>query len=928
MKCSLTILLFLGLLISIPVRAQSPFLLQSTAPELQELYSSGDISALVQVCRSEFLSREEGKHNEMYWKAYRHLLFAYFTAEKWDLAYLLADDLSKRNEVIGGKNNVTDAIITLIKGVVLNELGRVKEADPWYRNSYRSIQDNSFEPDAELFILLHYADYLRQIGEYTASGRVYEQILYSYDIENTNAVYQTDIYIGSTRLALDLGLTENAIKWHGMLMSDFEVNTMTAARRLNIDLLSAEMALNSGDYDQFNSLLDGIKTQLKLSHSQNAALLSYQLLEKKYYNILNADRPLSADDEVSENAILTEQHNPSIAVAIYIEEGKYSHHQGQYDQALKTYRTALIFIKKNYSPEHPYYQKVTALMGLTAWARGDISKAANYLNRAAELNLIQYIKYFAFLSDQEKEAFYKANLNFENVYGSFVMENHKEYPVLAEKLMNHLMVFKGLLFNTNLTMRRLVFSHEVLRMKFDQYLDIRSRIQVIHEVSRYTSISRTEVRYDSLLQASEALERELSLRTFLINQESISSTLVRSWSDLRAKIDTDKAFIEVMKVGVYDPVQLRLNNDEFAYLYLFLSYSSSRPQLFRLAGEPIERQSLAYKNAIKYKVQESKTYETIWRPVVRAFDLSRYRNIYIVPDGIYNLVNLSSLYNQQTEQYLIDNYTFELLGNAGDLIVRNNTIQQANQGILLMGYPLFGASKLLNTETPRAETNLSRKRDAAVSLLPGTLEEVHQIEGILTSAKVNVETLTHDASNEFDLKQKTDSWLSPQVIHLATHGFAGSNMGIPSDDPLEESGLLLTGAQWAKNPTVLNAMINSLNDKQVLDNGILSAREVMDLHLMTTDLVVLSACETGLGKMNAGEGVYGLHRAFQTAGAKSVIMTLWKVDDQATRDFMISFYQEWSTSGNIKNAFRNAQLSTKEKYQEPYYWAAFTLVGK
>jgi len=163
---------------------------------------------------------------------------------------------------------------------------------------------------------------------------------------------------------------------------------------------------------------------------------------------------------------------------------------------------------------------------------------------------------------------------------------------------------------------------------------------------------------------------------------------------------------------------------------------------------------------------------------------------------------------------------------------------------------------------------------------------------------------------------------SPGILHIATHGYwspAGDNAteGYRTFNAMVNSGLLLTGVVNYYSSTVFPDTYD----------GILTAYEAQNLDLENTSLVILSACETSLGFLDAGEGVYVLQRAFRAAGAGSIMTSLWKVDDLATRDFMIRVYQEYLKSKDKNAAFLSAQKATREKYKDPYFWGAFIMTG-
>jgi CHAT domain-containing protein len=257
-----------------------------------------------------------------------------------------------------------------------------------------------------------------------------------------------------------------------------------------------------------------------------------------------------------------------------------------------------------------------------------------------------------------------------------------------------------------------------------------------------------------------------------------------------------------------------------------------------------------------------------------------------------------------------------------------------NTKAILFGNPDFD---LLVTDNNTASFSFDRcldnsaiheiKSSVKIGRLNGTQKEIETLDAILKNTKSTVEIFSKSTALEDNLKNIQ----SPDILHIATHGYFLSNDDTSKtkqsianlindnykNDSYLKSGLLLAGAQ------------NTLNGNQPenSNNGILTAEEAKSLNLKDSELVVLSACETGLGNNLIGEGVIGLQRAFMIAGAKSVIMSLWSVSDEKTQELMTLFYTNWINNNMTKeDALHQAKLAMKKLYPEPYYWAGFILL--
>jgi CHAT domain-containing protein len=219
--------------------------------------------------------------------------------------------------------------------------------------------------------------------------------------------------------------------------------------------------------------------------------------------------------------------------------------------------------------------------------------------------------------------------------------------------------------------------------------------------------------------------------------------------------------------------------------------------------------------------------------------------------------------------------------------------------------------------------------------LPGAEKEGQIIVDKVMGSNIPIDSFTKAAAQEQVINQLTET---PSILHIASHGFflranenlkkrllklqRGSELQIPppGDNPLLRAGLAFAGVNT-------NAPFLGRIDTQ--NDGILTALEVLDLRLSGTKLVVLSACETGLGEIHEGEGVYGLRRAFQEAGVAEIVSSLWEVSDAGTQALMTGLYDKMITGTAPRDALRQVQLELidSSEWSYPYVWSAFMMVG-
>lgn len=462
-----------------------------------------------------------------------------------------------------------------------------------------------------------------------------------------------------------------------------------------------------------------------------------------------------------------------------------------------------------------------------------------------------------------------------------------------------------------------------------------------------TPLSAHRARIKVLEEQRELLEDQISRRSAEFRAQTQTVTL----DAVQSAIPREAALIEFAS---YRPFNARFTKQSEAYgaprYVAYVLRRTGEPQAVELGDQQmidaaIERWRKALRD--RHVTEVKKLGRAVDRLVMQPLRslLGQTRRVLIAPDGALNLVPFAALVDGRNE-YLIKRYHFSYLTSGRDLL-RLQVKQPSRQNALVIANPDFGPSATTAGQTERglvarpvtvpAEGNTSILSIAFFPALPGTAGEANALKDLLPEAAIYS---AHQAT-ESQLKQAN----GPAILHVATHGFflpdaatgrhaasADLSTGLRLENPLLRSGLALAGANHLKGGA---------------DDGIFTALEAAGLDLWGTRLVVLSACDTGVGEVKTGEGVYGLRRALVLAGSETQVMSLWPVSDVVTRDLMIAYYRGLQRGEARAAALHQVQLRLLERaergltpdgrkqsaqqardYSHPFYWASFILSGE
>ena len=503
---------------------------------------------------------------------------------------------------------------------------------------------------------------------------------------------------------------------------------------------------------------------------------------------------------------------------------------------------------------------------------------------------------------------------------------------LFEQMYNLVLLRKNFLLMANIEFEKAVNQTGDKKL-IEKYHELLRNRNLMQNANQYNIDTETYRFYNANMQKLEA--DEFSIINEISKSNDFFSGSIIDFKQVKNSLNPDEVAIEFLHYSNYS---------KDTYAVIGMTSDSKSPFLITQFGEDIIAH-MASPNHVFDNNDAELINDLIWAPLFAL--VPNIQTIFFSPDGIINMIPIECLLSTNIKY---PNAQFYRVSSTKQICKRNKQSITPTSAVLFSGINYDAtpedlyAHRVKPDEDEEDELQYSsliaynNKRDSKGSL-PGTKVEVNKINKVLTEANVHVQCDTAEIATEEAFKALSGK--HKHIIHLATHGFywqdstaqeekyftqrtiSMENNNTPkSIDPLERCGLLLAGAN-----TALEGEREWLEEYGVED-GVLTAKEISTMDLRDAELVVLSACETGLGDIT-GDGVFGLQRAFKMAGAKTIIMSLWKVDDNATQLLMSEFYKNWITSNgklSKREAFHKAQNVVRSQYNNPVDWAGFIIL--
>lgn len=602
---------------------------------------------------------------------------------------------------------------------------------------------------------------------------------------------------------------------------------------------------------------------------------------------------------------------------------------GQQDIGIKNAQAALSILQKALGVEHPHFIRLQFNWAQMLKALGRFDEVFRQVQAVSVQQQKLLLRASTYLPENDLETY-----TYE-----FSQDLARQFSLLAPMTAQASwedqdgLYYDGLLFYKGFVAQQVFQLRNFIRSQADTSLQTKlNRWQQVHRQigQEYAkSISSRSANVQELEASAAALEKELvqNARSFAQLRQEVH------WSDIQKHLKPKEAAIEFFLYQTKDGA-------ERSYAAAILRPGWDNPKVVQLGTSTALDQALGLTLQSWLKDQRGiepvkanfphTIYELIWQPL-EVF-LQDVKTIYYSPIGGLNTLPLHAIPTGKGKQLLMHRYQLVLLNSTRTIIDSATDQMDKIRSAVLLGGVNYDQStnnkSILQTtngahlRSQMALRSVPNWQDVSWGNLPGAATEVVEIEGLLKKQGVKTTLLMDSSATEGQIKSLlTKGGLAPDLIHFATHGFAfrdtlqrtGLHYSI-LHNPLLRTGLVLAGANQ-----------HQANDAGAVEDGILTAFEIKGFSLQGTQLVVLSACDSGLGEVRGEEGVFGLPRAFKMAGARNLLVSLWAAKDAETAQFMGHFYRNWIKGLTIREAFWQARAKMQKKYRDPRIWAGFVL---
>ena len=638
---------------------------------------------------------------------------------------------------------------------------------------------------------------------------------------------------------------------------------------------------------------------------------------------------------------------------------------GDYAKAKPLYKRSMAIYEKALGPDHPHVTISLNNLGILYAALDDFKKAHDLHKRSQVIDSKLIDQVMGFTSEEQKNKFLSMKKLAFYCFLSLISQYLSQNPTHRKDALDIWLKRKGVILEAQKRFQEaLIYSDDIEGVKtFQDLAKVRTRLSKLAFSGPGKEGSDA---FRKRIAGLEAQKQRLEAKLSLLSQAFAQKQKIAKpdCEKVAGMLPKNTALVEFAAIGIFNfKAQGKEKKWKPAHYLAFVLHAGKGDKVGMIDlgdGEKIDKAVTEFRKEIsnikdvkdgKPIKSSGKIYDLVFKPLKK--ELGDVKEIFISPDGNLNLIPFEVLQGPDG-RYLIEDYTFNYLAAGRDLLGFGE-IGEKGQKALLMGDPDFdmGAEernltlRKLALNRAKQEGMVKRSTDMRgfrFSKLPGTREEVIAIQILL--GRDNSDLYIGKEALEEVLRSKGN----PRILHLATHGFFLSDLDLSAlrddstargiqqvsmfpkvagkkvrlENPLLRSGIALAGAN--------NALKSGGTGKS---DGIVTAEKILGFRLKGTEMVVLSACETGVGEVKTGEGVFGLRRAFTQAGAKSLVMSMWPVPDKETKELMIEFYKNiLSGKMNRCQALRLAALKemkiVMERYghANPLYWGAFVFMGE